>query len=64
MSNRNIFDSEMMRMRDENNVLMYKLKDLEIKVTEMDAQLNNKIADREKHIGYLEEINRNLKVTG
>ena len=32
---------------------MYKLKDLEIKVTEMDVQLNNKINDREKHIAYL-----------
>jgi BMFP domain-containing protein YqiC len=54
VTTRGIFDSELLRTRDELAALLQKYKDLELKHSDLATQSNNRLSDREKHIEYLE----------
>lgn len=54
MATRGIFDAELLRVRDEYAALLQKHKELEVKYSDLAAQSQGRLADREKHIEYLE----------
>jgi chromosome segregation ATPase len=61
VATRGIFDGELLRTRDEYAALLQRHKDLELKYADLNTQSNNRLADREKHIEYLEEVVRTQK---
>lgn len=50
VTTRGMFDSELLRVKDDYSALQQKHKDLELKYLDMNTQGNNRLNDREKHI--------------
>jgi hypothetical protein len=61
VTTRGMFDSELLRVRDEYGMLLQKYKDLEMKHGDLNTQANNRLNDREKHIEYLEDVIKTQK---
>ena len=53
MTNRNLFDAELGKVKDDYAMVLHKYKDQEIKLSEFNNQSAVKLNDRDKHIQYL-----------
>lgn len=62
-TNRNIFDAEMGRVKDDYAMVLQKYKDQEIKFADMGNQAAGRLNDRDKHIQYLENLLKEQKIT-
>ena len=56
-----MFDAEMARMQDDYSTLNQKYKDAQQKIVDLSSQAANRLADREKHIDYLQSVLKNQK---
>ena len=63
VTNRNLFDAELGKVKDDYAMVLHKYKDQEIKLSEFNNQSSVKLNDRDKHIQYLEELLREQKTT-
>lgn len=61
VTTRGMFDSEILRVKDDYSAIQQKHKDLELKYLDLNTQANNRVSDREKHIEYLEDVIKTQK---
>jgi hypothetical protein len=61
VSNRNMFDAELGRVKDDYAMVLQKYKDQELKLADVSNQSAARLNDREKHIQYLENLNKEQK---
>ena len=61
LTNRNLFDAELGRVKDDYALVLQKCKDQEIKLSEQSSQAAARLNDREKHIEYLEGLLKDQK---
>ena len=53
MTNRNLFDAELGKVKDDYAMVLQKYKDQEIKLADINNQSAARLSDRDKHIQYL-----------
>ena len=53
VTNRNLFDAELGKVKDDYAMVLQKYKDQEIKLADVNNQSTIRLNDREKHIEYL-----------
>lgn len=63
VTNRNIFDSEILRIKDDYAAMINKCKEQEIKLADISAQASAKISERDRHIDYLENVLKDQKAS-
>ena len=63
VTNRNMFDAELGRVKDDYAMVLQKYKDQELKLADVSNQSAARLNDREKHIQYLENINKEQKAS-
>ncbi len=56
VTTRGIFDSEVIRLKDQLSALSQKHKDLQLRHADLNSQATNRLNDREKHIQYLQDV--------
>ena len=63
VTNRNLFDAELGKVKDDYAMVLQKYKDQEIKLSDINTQSATRLNDRDKHIQYLEDLLREQKTT-
>ena len=53
VTNRNLFDAELGKVKDDYAMVLQKYKDQEIKLADINNQSAARLSDRDKHIQYL-----------
>lgn len=56
-----MFDAELGRVKDDYAIVLQKYKDQEAKLADFSSQAAARLSDREKHIQYLENLNKEQK---
>lgn len=58
VTNRNLFDAQLGKVKDDYAMVLQKYKDQQIKLADINAQSAARLNDRDKHITYLEDLLR------
>ena len=61
VTNRNLFDAELGRVKDDYAMVLQKYKDQEVKLADINNQSATRLNDRDKHIQYLENLLKEQK---